>query len=240
VSGYKAAVTNLASKLEIISDSLDSLRMQVNCGKSGNWRRIAYFDTTTGDRCPSGLRTVTTTNQTACGRKQYSYGCTSLNFTSGGNYTNVCGKVRGYQYYDTEPFNSVSINSPYLTGVSITHGSPRRHLWSYAVGRSENHYSYHCPCTKPNQRTPYSVPSFVGEHFYCESGFVAYHEYKIAWEDPLWDGEGCYTPGNQCCQRYGWFHREIDITSDDIEVRWCSDNRYNEDVFTDQLEIWVL
>ena len=49
---------------------------------SSNWRRIAYFDTTQGDSCPTGLRTVTNyaTNQTACGRTDTVQGCTSLTF----------------------------------------------------------------------------------------------------------------------------------------------------------------
>ena len=54
------------------------------CGIFGNWRRIAHFDTSIGDLCPSGLRTVAnaTTNQTACGRTVDNE-CTSLSFTSG-------------------------------------------------------------------------------------------------------------------------------------------------------------
>ena len=232
-----------ANKLQLIEDSLSKLHMrQVQCGRSGHGRRIAYFDTTSGDSCPSALRTVrnttSTTSKTACGRRIYSYGCTSLNFTSGGKYTNVCGKVRGYQYYDAEPFNFLSIDSPYLTGVSVTHGSPRRHLWSYIVGKSEQSYSYRCPCSKRIRDGESSVPSFIGEHFYCESGFVTASENRIAWEDPLWDGEGCYAQNNLCCQHFGWFHRHIASTSDNIEVRWCADSQY-EDVFTDQLEIWV-
>ena len=66
---------------------------------SANWRRIAYFNTTQGDSCQSPLRTVSNTenNQTACGRTA-DPGCTSLQFSPDGNYTNVCCRVRGYQY----------------------------------------------------------------------------------------------------------------------------------------------
>ena len=54
---------------------------------------------------------------------------------------------------------------------------------------------------------------------------------RIAWEDPLWDGEGCTQPNNTCCQRSGWFHKEVPPTTDNIEVRWCCDeSRANEDV----------
>ena len=81
---------------------------------------------------------------------------------------------------------------------------------------------------------------FVGDDYYSESGFV-YNTNRIVWEDPLWDGEGCTQPGNTCCQRSGWFHKEVPLTSGNIEVRWCGDeSRANEDVYTDIVEIWVL
>ena len=96
---------------------------------SANWRRIAYFDTMQGDSCPTGLRTVnsTTTNQTACGRT-VDYVCTPLTFTTGGTYSNVCGRVRGYQFQHTvDCFLSSkrrSLNETYIDGVSFTQGEP--------------------------------------------------------------------------------------------------------------------
>ena len=213
---------------------------------SANWRRIAYFDTTQGDSCPTDLRTVTntTSSQTACGRTA-DPGCTSLQFSPDGNYTNVCGRVRGYQDRTPDAFNTGtdSIDSHYINGISITHGNPRTHLWSYVTGHTEQTPTtvLCCPCARSDPTDRSGVPSFVGEDFYCESGFSGTVEERIVWEDPLWDGQGCYSSGNQCCNRYGWFHREIPTTSDNIEVRWCADeDQSNEDVFTDQLEIWVM
>ena len=212
---------------------------------SANWKRIAYFDTTRGDFCPTGLRTVTntSTNQTACGRTANG-GCTSLQFSPNSNYTNVCGRVRGYQYGAPEAFDGQSIDSTYLHGISITHGTPRTHLWSYVTGLTEQYSitNYRCPCARRDPTDRSGVPSFVGEDFYCESGFSgSTYVKRIAWEDPLWDGQGCLASGNQCCNRYGWFHREIQATSGNIEVRWCADFILDdEDVLTDQLEIWVM
>ena len=157
---------------------------------SANWRRIAYFDTTQGDSCSTGLRTVTntTTNQTACGRTA-NPGCTSLQFSPDGNYTNVCGKVRGYQDDSTDAFNTGtdSIDSHYIDGISITHGNPRTHLWSYAAGYSEQDQliAIRCPCARPDPTDRSGVPSFVGEDFYCESGFSGSYENRKVWEDPL-------------------------------------------------------
>ena len=109
---------------------------------SANWSRIAYFDTTQEDSCPTGLHIVTntTTNQTACGRTA-NRGCTSLQFPPDGMYTNVCGRVRGYQFRHPDAFDTGtdSIDSYYIDGISITHGNPRTHLWSYVTGVSEQH-----------------------------------------------------------------------------------------------------
>ena len=247
-SGDEAVLSTTMRKLTNMFALLNISIVQqphVQCGTLGPWRRIAFFDTTRGDTCPSGLRTVTNnaTNQRACGRT-VNRGCTSLQFPSGGSFTNVCGRARGYQYYVPEGFNSGrTIDSPYLHGVSITHGLPRQHLWSYVAGSSErDSYAYRCPCARPTNDTS-DVPSFVGEHFYCESGFAgSTPPNSIFWDDHLWDGFGCHVSGNQCCNRYGWFHRQIPSTSDNIEVRWCADGSYkgNEDVLTDQLEIWVM
>ena len=226
----------------------NTLTDKTKCGLLGNWRRIAYFDTTKGEPCPSSLRTVsnTTTNQTACGRN-VSIGCTSLVFTTDGNYTNVCGRTRGYQYRTPDAFGHVldndTIDSAYLDGISITYGSPRTHLWSYIAGYQEDFSVFLavCPCSRANPTDNTNVPNYVQEKYYCETGFVDALHKKIAWEDPLWDGSGCILPGNKCCDRYGWFHREVPATYDDIEVRWCADeDQGNEDVFTDQLEIWVM
>ena len=232
------------TELKVMNETLNLLKNHppvTKCGIYDNWRRIAYFDTTQGDSCPTGLRTVTntTTNQTACGRS-VNGGCSLLNFSSSGKYSKVCGRVRGYQYGHCDTFNSVyDINSAYVEGISITQGQPRKHLWSYAVGYSEQSSGNACPCNGNGPGA--SIPTFVGEHYYCESGFIASFERRVAWEDPLWDGNGCRTNSNTCCDRFGFFYRNVTSSTDDIEVRWCSSEVYtDEDSPADQLEIWVM
>ena len=65
------------------------------------------------------------------------------------------------------------------------------------------------------------LTDFVGDHFYCESGFTTSTSGKTVWSDPLWDGAGYVADTAHSCDRHGWFHREIEPTQDDIEVRWC-------------------
>ena len=50
---------------------------------------------------------------------------------------------------------------------------------------------------------------FVGDHFYCKTGFATSTSSVTAWSDPLWDGAGCVTDTAHSCDRHGWFHREI-------------------------------
>ena len=220
-----------------------------------SWRRIAYFDTTRGDPCPPGLHTSTNnaTGQTACGTTNGESSQLSLNFRTGGSYTNVCGRVRGYSGFNVFAFFPYShrerrtIDTNYADGVLITRGSPQQHLWTYAAGLSETYSttSFLCPCARSGY-SPSWIPSFVGSNYYCEAGLVidrnANERGKIWWDDTLWDGKGCFTSGNTCCDRYGWFHRQVSSTTDDIKVRWSKafSSLPGEDILTDQLEIWVM
>ena len=253
-SNDQTLLRTLMAELEVMNATFNVLKqMEFKCGILGNWRRIAHLDTTQGDSCPSNLRNVTntTTGEKACGRTT-GPGCSKLTFIIGGDYSNVCGRVRGYQYYSMDAFDlsvtqsapvRLSIDGYYVDGVSITQGQPLRHLWTYAVGVSEQliHTIYRCPCAVPTNMQRSNPPQFVGNNYYCESGFPGTRGHnRIVWEDPLWDGRNCID-GNSCCDRYGWFHRQVPPSSDDINVRLCGDEAIsNEDVLIDQLEIWVM
>ena len=219
------------------------------CGVQGLWRQIAYFDTKRGDTCPPGLHMVsnTATNQRACGTVRNGPGCVSVSIPVHSSYSKVCGIVRGYQFASPDAFDttidaSQSIDTYYVDGISITHGSPRRHLWTYANGVAELSGNHHrCPCSRSNPNDRTDIPDFVMEHYYCESGFpnTNFH-YKIVWDDPLWDGQSCVSPGNRCCERYGWFYRNVSSSSDDIELRSCQDQRSaDEDTLIESYEFWV-
>ena len=63
----------------------------------------------------------------------------------------------------------ISISGPYLDGVSVTYGNPRKHIWTYTIGWSDqgNNNNNNCPCASFPASLP---PSFVHENYYCESG----------------------------------------------------------------------
>ena len=74
-----------------------------------------------------------------------------------------------YAYYKNR---QIIINGSYVTGISITHGDPQQHLWTYAAGRYEDSfggYTYRqaCPCDTNNE---VYIPAFVGASWLCESG----------------------------------------------------------------------
>ena len=90
----------------------------------------------------------------------------------------------------------------YVDGLSVTHGSPRQHVWTFAAGNP-------CPC-----RNPYFVtPSSVGSNYFCENDR----------DGQLWDGISCSIG---CCTFNSppWFIVSVPApSSDDIEVRLCTD-----------------
>ena len=141
---------------------------------------------------------------------------------------------------------SSSINGAYVDGISITTAHPRKHIWTYAVGLSDDYRynytrgGYNCPCAEYPGPDP---PTFVQEHYYCESGntgrFTAGMEYT---EDVLWDGKDCGV-NNNCCAQLGlpWFFRQFSVPiTGDIEVRICRDqNNSDEEVLVEEMYIYI-
>ena len=218
-----------------------------NCGNiTGGWMRAAYIDMTDpGKTCPENLTYTVQSSTRMCRSSHTSAGCTSVTFpTHMTSYTKVCGRARGYQYASPDSFlhtrqGQTSIEGYYVDGLSVTHGRPRNHIWTFAAGVSKD-YNYGfsvCPCAAPNPGA--DAPPFVGEQFFCESGNTGRYSPQWYLDDPLWDSQGCAS-GSTCCSRGGpWFSSAMSkATSDDIEVRWCSSSDI-EDTGVDQLEIYV-
>ena len=116
------------------------------CG-GGSWTRIVYINmTNTSQQCPGTFREYSTPVRT-CGRRSGPASCDSATFTvNGARYTRVRGRVIVYQVGSPSAFwpfltsraGATSIDGYYLDGISITHGSPRQHIWSFAASPSEN------------------------------------------------------------------------------------------------------
>ena len=206
----------------------------------GGWQRIVDIDISEGDDCPDGWFKADYSGYNFCRKLFNGMGCSPINFSTNGIvYHRVCGKARGYQKGNpTGVFRlSREIDQNYIDGLSITYGSPRQHIWTYAIGSNDNGETY-CPC----DGTGGTTHSFVDNNYYCESGvgnttdYDAYH-----FDDPLWDGSGCIY--SNCCSvpNQPWFYRQLSqSTSANIEARLCKSRGF-VDGFTmiDQLELYI-
>ena len=209
------------------------------CGNgTGGWTRVAYLDMTDPtQQCPSEWREITSPIRT-CGRRT-DIGCDSVIFSTNGiQYSNVVGRVVGYQFGSVDAFvddTSQTIDGTYLDGVSITHGMPRDHIWSFTSEHTDNAL---CPCSTTN-----TAPSFVEEDYFCESGNTGPSWTYVFYEDdPLWDGQGCGT--SSCCTYNNppWFCKQLpQATTDDIEIRICAGRGSitTEDTPIELIEIYI-
>ena len=240
--------------------ALNEIRQTVNslivngttCGTPG-WRRVAFINMTdTSYSCPTGLN-LTSYSKRTCGRSHLGeYGCSSTTFDVGGlPYSQVCGRIEGYQFGVTNAFylfhhNNTMIDDQYVSGVSLTHGSfgNREHIWTFAAGLTESdsmHLNAHCPCDKPSNDI---VPSFVGNDYFCESGLSSNWFSQVAFypDDPLWDGQNC-THNSTCCEFNNppWFTKTLNAsTTDDIELRICTFHiKQSEDIPLELIELYV-
>ena len=235
----------------IIADSHGHARhvychMGTLCNSGGGWIRLAYLNMTDNkEKCPEELRLYSESGVRACGRPISSGGsCATLTFPSGNfKYCKVCGRVIGYQKGapDGGYGTNNNINSQYADGISLTHGYPRRHIWTFVVGQRGDGDWSRCPCSSTN---PTTLPSFVGSEYYCEAGCKDNPIYaKFYYNDSLWDGHQCGKRETACCQRTGipWFYRSFGYsTTDYIEMRIClNEGTSDEDCPVGQYEIYV-
>ena len=223
------------------------------CG-DGLWYRVAYLNMSdTTEQCPSAWSEFTSTNGIrVCARPNSDLGsCPGTNYSVRRPYSKVCGRIIGYQIGSTDSFAmdmivnnpQPTIDDPYLDGISVTHGTPRVHIWSYVGGASENGScsDINCPCSNGIQ----APPSFVGTNYYCESAYRegCYLNGVFFPDDPLWDGQQCENEGTCCtgANNPPWFRVDLSSTvRDHIEVRICHNQRTgDEDSPIHLLELYV-
>jgi len=218
--------------------------MKLNCGGiEGGWMQVVDVDMNRDHSCPGTWHKITTPKRLCIG---YVRGCIPAHFyTKGVSYKHICGQAKAYQKGTTDAYQHriQSIDGIYVDDISITLGSPRKHVWTYAVGLSDdNDYpNWNCPCaTHPGP----PAPAFVGNHYYCESGDVGTNEFPPYYlSDPLWDGAG-YGTGNGCCAQIGmpWFYRKLPVSvDDDFEVRICKGSDHNdEDIAVEKIGLYIM
>ena len=130
----------------IIADNHGHIRhvycyMENICGSRG-WMRVAYLNMSDStEEYPPGFKLYQSGGIRACGRQSSNSGsCQSVKFPSYSYYSQVCGRVVGYQYTSPDAIDTVygtghnDINIHYIDGISLTHGSPHQHIWTFMYG----------------------------------------------------------------------------------------------------------
>ena len=236
----KKAGSSTAERVYCVRDHLD-------CGE-GNWMRVAQIDTT--ERfftCPGGSESMVVNKRQYC-RTPTAGGCASLHFASlGHTYREVCGFIRGYQYYTTDAFGFAAsrrlstTDQNYVDGFSFTYGwGPRKHLFTYAVGYNAGHAHASCPCAPGGGRSP---PNFVGSDYYCSTAYSGSTgpQQSLSTGDPLFDGVGVCA--GTCCDNMNqpWFKKKVpQQTTDNLEMRLCVDQAFSDEaVAFDQMELYI-
>ena len=235
--------------------------MTRSCGNiTGGWMRVAELDMRdNSSQCPSPLNLRTDSNIRTCGNgSQNATTCSSVIFpTNAIQYSKVCGMIKAYQYGNPDTFGNSSrhdygiirprnIELDYVDGISLTHGNPRQHIWTFAAGLDEvgTFPILNCPCTNTRLANLASrPPAFVGNDYFCDTASKGRFQYNTFYpNNPLWDGAGC-GPLNTCCSLNNppWFYKQLpQHTSDDIEMRLCSDEgSNNEDTPIEIINLYI-
>ncbi len=224
------------------------------CGGIG-WSRVAYLNMTDStQQCPPNWNLYTSPIR-SCGRSTDN-SCDSTTFSVQGlQYSQVCGRIVAYQYATTDAFYLAdspgavptgTIDGNYVDGVSITHGNPKDHVWTFAAALDElDTRAVVCPCTNINYPIENKVPSFVGDDYFCETGVPSGQTFQYATfysDDPLWDGQGC-GPSSTCCTLNNppWFFKQLSQpTTNDLEVRICGSHTVQvEDSPIELIELYI-
>ena len=231
VIALQEAVHNLEQRLNNTDYGIQELSVS-------GLRKVANIDMTDfTQQCPDGFKQINRTEPPlrTCGRPDGNRECVSATFPVNGiEYSHVCGRIIAYQVGSPSGFSprllSGNIDSDYVAGISLTHGQPRQHIWTFANARGEGFTSQVCPCVSGNT---YIVPEFVGSDYFCDSAIRGTNVTDGVFypNDPLWDGQGC---GNRstCCEFNNppWFCKQLPRpTTDDIEMRLCENSRSSAD-----------
>ena len=235
---------------------------KTNCcddDSTDTWMRVGYLNMEVSQNCPSGFQVYESPRR--CGlsiTRVLGYrwalkdgaGCSQITYpTYNTKYQRVCGRITAYQKGTTDAFynhysHNSTITAAYVDGVSITHGSLKHHIWTFAAANDEMRADqWRCPCSRCDQNFTGRVPSYVGNDYFCDSGSLLFPgPIYIYTTNPIWDGSGCASTST-CCNFNSppWFCKKLpQATTDNIELRVCRDQLGgDEDIHISLIEIYI-
>ena len=143
-SGYYLIQPPGASTVQVYCDMENE-----RCGSKG-WTRVAHVDMSNDKSCPGDLTFISSPIHT-CGGPTTA-GCASANFsTHGMSYSQVCGRLRGYQVGTPDAFYPYRNRYIIMDGILISHDSRQNYIWAYVTGNRKNSTRLKniCPCSNP-------------------------------------------------------------------------------------------
>ena len=215
-------------------------------GIPGRWKRIAYLSNDTSPVvCPMGFELINDPNVPAlCKRSPTGVICSSITYSTQANsYSQVCGTIHGSYYGDPDGFDSHSkdttirttppaitpLNGNYVDGISLTHGNMNEHhIWTLsAIVNFATNPADICSVCASNK------PSYVGMDYSCD--VLGTRACKSGCSPRQIWGTG------QCIGNNTFYKNLINSTSDDIEMRVCTDQAEDdEDIFLSFVELYVM
>ena len=224
-----------AAKLQVsdtVKDLLENVTILPECGE-GVWYLVTSLDMNDQNQtCPSDWIEYSNPVRSCASHSALSINCEGgVLYQAPTSYSRVCGRVIGHGVGTPDAFfvSIEDIDGSYVDGISVTYGSPRQHIWTFAAGHGPvGHGFYRCPCDNQDRLQAPLPPTFVGNNYYCDGDY----------NGALWDGTGCTT---ECCRFNSppWFSVTLSSpTSDSIEVRTCHDSS-NERVHVSFFEFYV-
>lgn len=231
-AGGQAMRANLSSHIQTILGGISEVP---ECG-NGKWFQVANLSMSDPQQdCPTPWSVVNTPARSCVAPAIAPCDSSVFYDTSRLNYQRICGRAIGYVFNSPDAFatsRADDINAAYLDGVSVTHGQPRQHIWSFAAGHGAIANGFRCPCDNVDRGQAPLPPSFVGNNYFCDG------EYNGALS--LWNGEDCTS---SCCTFNSppWFNTALPApTTDDVEVRICHDSGITDErVFLNTLLLYI-
>jgi hypothetical protein len=198
----------------------------------GGWTQVIGSNFN-NDPCPGGWVQGSLTNGPAyCARAQGSSGNASTFIqTLGLTWDSVQIEVTAYQFGLMNGFDSCcsDLENHYMDGLSVTQGpgGAREHLFTFAIGASQDVAQATPAQTCPEDGGSPSIPAAVGENYTCASGNPGAPTASSWFPIPLFDS-------TQAIAFLG------PPSSDDIEVRIMSSSDPGVgDILVEELAMWV-